>query len=203
MIKHLGLKMALVFLTLLFCSGLALAGGKNETATTIWLVIINDPSACSGEPCSEADIFGTVPANPTKATVCYLTGQSVQANGRATFAGRFGEGTNHGCFFPGSDPAFGLMDADMAEIHAVVQEHGYALKSGSGLEDQVSYFEGNCTPACTDSQFTIHLPGSADGDGKSMTMMYRFADGSMLKGTTSTLTREDSGIRMVVHTRLE
>jgi len=180
-----------------------LAGGKNETAVTIWLVIINDPGACPGEPCMEEDIFGSLPDNPTKATVCYLTGQSVQANGRATFAGRFGEGTNYACFFPDADPAYGLMDPDAAEVHVVLQEHGYALKSGSGLEEQVSYFEANCTPACTDSQFTVHVAGAADADGKSMTKMYDFNDGSMLKGTTSTLTREESGIRMVVHTRLK
>lgn len=207
---------ALAILALLLCSGLALAGGiggKNETAATNWLVIINDPGACAHSPCEEGDIFGPAFAdpppddtNPTKATVCYLTGQSVQANGRATFAGRFAEGTNYGCFFPDGS-AYGLMDADAAEVHMVLQEHGYSLKSGYGLEMQVAYFEGMCNPECNDTQFTIHSPGDVDGNGVSVSNIYRFDDGSLIDDTTSTLVRESDdgqgGIRMINHTRLE
>jgi len=196
-----GITGALAILALLLCSGLALAGGKNETAATNWVVIINDPGACAHSPCEEGDIFGSLPDNPTMATVCYLTGQSVQANGRATFAGRFAEGTNFGCFFPFADPAMGLMDADAAEIHMVLQEHGWSLKSGYGLEEQVAYFMGECNPDCVDTQFTIHSPGDADA-GVSVSNIYRFNDGSMVDGATSTLIREDGGIRMINHTRL-
>jgi hypothetical protein len=191
------------YLTLLFCSGLALAGGKNETAASNWLVIINNPGACPQVPCTEEDIFGPWPENPTLATVCYLTGQSVQANGRATFAGRFAEGTNYGCLEIFDGDLYGLMNADAAEIHGVLQEHGWSLKSGYGLEEQVSYFLGGCNPDCVDTQFTIHSPGDADAYGVSVSNVYRFADESMVDGATSTLIREEGGIRMITHTRLD
>jgi hypothetical protein len=194
---------ALAILALLLCSGLALAGGKNETAATNWVVIINDPGACSGTPCSEEDIFGSWPENPTSATVCYLTGQSVQANKRATFAGRFGEGTNYGCLEIFAGPIMGLMDADAAEVHMILQEHGWSLKSGRGLEAQVAYFEAYCNPECNDTQVTIHTPGDADADGVSVSSVYRFGDFSMVDGATSTLIRGNGGFRLITHTRLE
>jgi len=198
---------ALAILTLLLCSGLALAGGKNETAVTNWVVIINNPGYCSGFPddsCTEEEIFGSWPENPAMATVCYLTGQSVQANGRATFAGRIGEGTNYGCLeiFPGAPP-MGLMDADAAEIHMILQEHGWSLKSGRGLEAQVAYFEAYCNPECNDTQVTIHRPAAADADGVSVSSVYRFGDFSMVDGATSTLIRGNGGFRLITHTRLE
>lgn len=194
---------ALAILALLLCSGLALAGGKNETAATNWVVIINDPGACSGTPCTEGDIFGSWPENPTKATVCYLTGQSVQANGRATFAGRFGEGTNYGCLEIFDGPIMGLMDAEAAEVHMILQEHGWSLKSGYGLEAQVAYFEGMCNPECNDTQVTIHTPAAADGYGVSVSNVYRFGDFSMVDGATSTLIRGNGGFRLITHTRLD
>jgi hypothetical protein len=194
---------ALAILALLLCSGLALAGGKNETAATNWVVIINDPGACAHSPCTEGDIFGSWPANPTLATVCYLSGQSVQASRRATFAGRIGEGTNYGCLEIFDGDLLGLMDADAAEAHMVLQEHDWSLESGYGLEEQVSYFLGGCNPDCVDTQFAIHSPGDADADGVSVSNVYRFADESMVDGATSTLIRGDGGIRLVTHTRLD
>jgi hypothetical protein len=193
----------LVLLMLLLFTSAVYAGGKNETAVTNWVVIINDPSACSESPCTEGDVFGSFPDNPTMATVCYLTGQSVQANGRATFAGRFGEGTNYGCLEIFAGDLYGLMDADVAEIHMVLQEHGWSLESGEGLEMQVAYFEGGCNPECNDTQVTIHSPGDADGDGVSVSNVYRFADFSMVDGAASTLVREEGGFRLITHTRLD
>ena len=209
---HIRLINAILVLSLIAGSSLLHAGGKNETAITNWLVIINNPGACAGNaegfPCTEADIFGPAfteppPANtnPTMATVCFGTGSSVQANGRGTFVSRFAEGSNYGCFFPDGS-AMGLIDASSAEVHMVLQEHGYSKKSGAGLEEQVAQFEGGCNPDCTDSQFTIHLPAAADGEGVSTTSLYWFADGSMIGGTSSTLMRHDDGIQLVVHTRL-
>ena len=193
----------MTLIVLLLFSSMAWAGKTNEIAATNWLIVVNNPAACSGSPCSEADIFGpafdpTTPTNPTMAAVCYLTGQSVQANGRATFAGRFAEGTLHGCFFP-VVPAVPLVDAMAAEFHIVVQEHGYSLPAGDGLEDQVAYFLGACNPDCTDTQFAIHVPnGMASGTSN----VYRF-DGSMVAGGVSTIIREADGVRVVTHTRLD
>lgn len=191
---RLGFKLTLALLTLLLFSGTLSAGGKNETAVTIWLVFFNSPGDCATSPCSEDDIFNNADA---AADVCYLTGQSVQANGRATLAARLSEGTTHGCFF-----GLGLVDSDAAEVHSVHQEHGWSLMSGYGLENQVSQFEGDCNPNCADTQFTIHQPGDANA-GESVSPVQRFADGSFIEGANSTLRREVDGIAFIVHTRFE
>ncbi len=189
--KHVGL----LFLILLLPT-LVAAGGNKSRAITNWLVMFNDTSACGTAPCTDADLF--LPGNAAKVTICYVTGQVVQANGRATFAGRFAEGTNYGCFYPGMPDPYGLMDAEATEIHVVAQEHGAALKSGAGLEDQVLYFLGACNPDCVDTQFAVHWSGSAPTVG-----VFRFSDGSEVHNGTSTLVREADGIRVTFHTRFD
>jgi len=208
--------MLLLFTSAVFAGG---KNGKNETAVTVWLVIFNVPSACVDEiegedppfdpgDCSEYDIFYNYDA---MADLCYLAGQSVQANGRMSISGRFAEGSDHGCPFGIGN---GLIDADAAEIHSVLQEHGWALESGDGLEDQIGKFLGNCNPdeatgflpedygSCVDSQVSIHLPANANTDGESVSDVYRFADFSMVEGANTMLTREVDGIRFSWHTRL-
>jgi hypothetical protein len=188
-----GMGKTLALLTLLLFMSTAYAGGKNETAITIWLVIFNSPADCATDPCSEADL-GNADALPE---VCYLTGQSVQANRRVTVAGRLAEGPTHGCFFD-----TGLNDSDAAEIHSVLQQHGWSKMAGYGLGEQVAYFEGGCNPDCADTQFSIHRPADSDG-GHSVSAVRRFADGSMVEGASSILMREGDGIAFVQHTRLD
>lgn len=173
----------------------ALANHKKDRAVTNWLVMFNDPTACATAPCTEADIF--LAGNPAKVSICYVTGQVVRANGRATFAGRFAEGSNYGCFYPDDPDPYGLEDADTTEIHVVAQEHGAALRSGHGLEDQVAYFMGRCNPKCTDTQFAVHW-----SDSDPSVPVFRFKNGSRVRGAVSTLYREGTGIRVILHTRL-
>ena len=179
-----------------------IAYGKANRPVTIWLVVINYPEACSSVPCTEADLFGAVPENPAKVAVCFMSGQIVRGDGKAVFAGRLGEGTSHGCFFPGDPNPFGLKDAMRAEIHAVAQEHGPALGGGAGREEQVAYFMGACNPTCLDSQFTIHVAADAM-NGMSWAHIYRFADGSAVAGGRSKLIREKGGIRLTFDTRFD
>ena len=217
MFTRYGFSRTLALLTLLLFTSAVFAGGKNETAVTIWLVFFNDPSACVDEiegeeppfapgDCTEYDIFYNYDA---MADVCYLAGQSVQANGRMSISGRFAEGSDHGCPFGLGN---GLIDAGAAEIHSVLQEHGWALESGDGLEDQIGEFLGSCNPdeatgflpeeygSCVDSQVTIHEPSGADVTVRDV---FRFADFSMVEGANTVLTREADGIRFSWHTRLE
>lgn len=225
MFTRYGFSRTLALLTLLVFTSAVFAGGKNETAVTVWLVIFNDPSACVDEiegedppfdpgDCSEYDIF----YNPAvMADVCYLAGQSVQANGRMSLSGRFAEGTNHGCLWLDGGPGPGLVYADDAEIHSVLQQHGWSLKSGDGLEDQIGEFLGRCNPdgatgpepenygSCVDSQFTIHQ--AVDGESESVSDGYffppdMFTPPAMVKGANSMLKRESDGIRFSWHTRL-
>ena len=185
--------------------GTGLWYSAKDQAVTTWIVVINYPEACSSVPCSEADIFGALPANPTKATVCYLTGQAVHdsAEGRAIFAGRLAEGSNYGCFFPGDANPYGLRDAMRAEIHLVLQLHGPVHRQArGGRELQVSYFNAECNPDCEDVQFAIHVAANAV-DGKSWSDVYWFADGRRINNAVSTLFREKHGVRVVVDTKLD
>ena len=215
MFTRYGFSRTLALLMLLLFTSAVFAGGKNETAVTVWLVIFNDPTACVTDPCTEYDIFGedgdptTSPAMPG---VCYLGGQSVQANGRMTISGRFAAGTLNGCLWP-----MGLMYIDEAEIHSILQQHGWALESGDGLEDQIGEFLGRCNPdgatgpepenygSCVDSQFTIHQ--AVDGESESVSDGYFFPPDmytppAMVEGANSMLKRETDGIRFSWHTRL-
>lgn len=175
---------------------------EGNRAVTIWLVVINYPEACASMPCAEDDIFGSLPANPTKATVCYLTGQLVRNNGKAVFSGRLGAGSNHGCFFPEDPNPHALSDAARAEVHVVVQEHGSPLPGGAGLEEQVSQFFGGCNPECVDTQFATHVVADAV-EGVSTSPLQRFSDESEIPRSKSTLTRGKFGITVVVTTRLD
>jgi hypothetical protein len=197
MFTRYGFSRTLALLTLLLFTSAVFAGGKNETAVTVWLVFFNNPDQCIGVGgCDEPDIFRP----ETNGAVCYLGGQSVQANGRITIAGRFAEGTTHGCIFSATESA--LIDSDAAEVHAVLQEHGWSKKSGYGLEMQLLYFMGGCNPDCVDTQFSIHKPADANG-GVSVSDVLRFTDSSMVEGANSTLMREDGGVSLVLHTRLD
>lgn len=184
----------LMLLSVLITGGLfagSLTAGENETAITTWLPIFNNPDACefgSGEPGEPACVPGPardfgIPA--VVASVCWL-------------AGHVGEGSDHACLF-----GPGLVDADAAEIHIVLQEHGSSLPSGDGLETRVSQAGGECNPACIDTQASLHLPGDADPVSVSPMLRLPESDLSVIPGTVSTLFREDDGVRVVIHTRLE
>ena len=62
-------------------------------------------------------------------------------------------------FNNGFDPAGSILtvEPDAAEIHVVVQSHGQG-RGGKKLREQLAYLEANCTPACADVQFAVHLP---------------------------------------------
>ena len=190
------------------CPAMVLAGGNNQVGATNWLVIFNNADGCETSPCSGADVvvnIGTdedpVLGNPAEVSICYFTGQVIQANGRATFAASFAVGQTFGCFYP--LPGFeviGLANVD-AEVHVVLQEHGAALDSGEGLEDQVAYFEGACNPDCADTQFSIHVLDESSNE--TVVPMQHFSDGSVVRRSASTLIREGDGIRVINHTRVK
>ena len=192
--QHQGLKRFIILSVLFLCPMLASAdgrGGGDQTAT-IWGVFINNTDACASAPCTEEEVFAE--GNPAMTDVCYITGSRVQANGRATFGGRFAEGSYFGCIYSG----YGLIDADVAEMHFVVQKHGRA--NLDYLMDQATAFLGGCPPNdCLDVHFSIHV---ADGEFESVSDVYRFKDGSQVRGATSTLRRFAYGIKVAINTRL-
>ena len=175
---------------------LAFADSHNsnpDQTATIWGVFINNPSACASVPCAEADIFAD--DNAAETDVCYVTGARTPARGRATFGGRFAEGSNFGCIYSG----LGLKDAENAEVHFVAQRHDRPKKDM--LADQVTEFLGGCTEEgnnCLDVHFAIHL---ADGQHESVSNMYRFRDASMIVNASSVLRRYADGIKVAVNTK--
>ncbi len=176
---------------LIVASGLAYA----DDAVTNWIVVVNYPEACSSMPCTEEDIFGSLPDNPTQATVCFLTGQHVRNSGKAAFSGRLGEGTSHGCFFPMDPNPLGLKDAMRAEIHAILQNHGDPVTGARKRGDQLTENGVWCNPNCTDFQFSTHVAADAV-NGISRSPMQLFADGSPVDRSISVLFRDKEGIRM-------
>ena len=190
---------------LMVASGIVYAGitfSDLDLAVTNWLVVVNYPEACASMPCTEEDIFGSLPDNPTHATVCFLTGQIVRPNGKAIFSGRLGDGTSHGCFFPMDPNPLGLKDAMRAEIHVIVQEHGAPKQGRAGRARQLTIVGSDCNPDCVDTQFATHVAADAV-DGVSTSRMQRFSDESVVARSVSTLFRERSGIRVVSETKLD
>jgi hypothetical protein len=189
------LRRGAILISLCLCPLLASADGGHDWGATVWAVFINNPEACSTTPCEEADVFAE--DNPARTDVCYFTGGRVQSNGRATFGGSFAEGSNFGCIFS----QLGLESAQDTETHFVVQEHGRLR--GHYLVDQVTEFVGGCPPnVCVDVHFAIHVPADADADGESVSSVFRFKDGSMVRKASSTLRRVEGGIKAAINTRL-
>lgn len=191
--KHISLGLAALIACLFYAS--ASTAGNNETAITTWAVIFNHPGECEDvidQGCGEADFE----VEAVEAEFCLLAGQSVQANNRVTLAGQVAEG-------PGCELGIGLIEADTAEIHMVLQEHGTSLPVGPGRDGQVAFFDGNCNPLCPLTQFAVHDPDAAV-NGVSVSPVQRTDENeSEVAGSRSTLYREEGGIRMVNHTRLD
>lgn len=55
-------------------------------------------------------------------------------------------------------PVTGLEDAQGAEVHIVLQDHGQAHDNPALLASQLSGFNTACNPECTDIQFAVHMP---------------------------------------------
>ena len=64
------------------------------------------------------------------------------------------EHPDDGALVPG--PVTGLKDAQTAEIHIVVQDHGTAHTDPDLLEQQLSGSQTACNPKCVDVQFAVH-----------------------------------------------
>ena len=193
-----GFRKFIIVSVLCICPALAVAGAEDsdgsayDRAITIWIVIFNDPSACMSTPCSEAE-FGRE-GNPARIDVCNVSGATAATFGWTGLGGHFAEGSNFGCIFSG----LGLEDADVAEIHFVIQKHGRAR--ADVLMDQLTEFLGGCPPnMCLDIHFAIHL---ASGEFETVSNVYRFKDASLVWGATSTLRRMMGGIKVTIYTWL-
>jgi hypothetical protein len=128
---------------------------------TMWWVVFNEPSSCTGGVCDTDDLFfsdGTMNVNQAaRISILYGDGLLTDASGGGSFSAVLFVGGALGEVVLGE----GLLDASAAEIHLVVRAHG-ALASHLGQAFvQLNTFEphpllgGTCV-TCRDEQFAVH-----------------------------------------------
>ena len=126
--------------------------GLDAGAYTIWWVIFNDPSQCSGGECGEDDVLpppGNVNAG---VSVVFATGHVVGGSGKGNFGAALSVGdTSEALFGPG------LTNPRGAEIHLIVRYHGELIPGK--VDEQIHTLNGGCPPnVCGDVQVALHLP---------------------------------------------
>jgi hypothetical protein len=134
------------------------------TATTMWWVFFNNPSAClypipGVSSCSLADVLTN--AGPSGASVQYAAGHVIGDSGQATFGSYFSAGATPRCAGFGL-PCAGLYNARTAEVHLVLRTHGEAVPGF--VDEQISSFNGGCLAGepnagqCQNIQMSIQQP---------------------------------------------
>jgi hypothetical protein len=146
-------------------------------AVTMWYVIFNVPENCNTGGCGEDDIFvdgdpesgfNLAQIDAARISVVYGgDGDVVNPGGRVALDGGLAEGEiptgsvpvvigdpDDGALVPG--PVTGLEDAQTAEVHIVLQDHGQAHDDPVLLEQQLTGFQTACNPECVDVQFAVH-----------------------------------------------
>jgi hypothetical protein len=121
-------------------------------AYTVWVVVINNPAACTASPCSAQDIL----QSPlTDAQVTYGTGHVVGGSGQAGFGGALRAGPIPTGWLPGQ----GLDDPLGAQVHFVLNDHG--PKIPEFLPEMIQTYRAGCTDASLPAIF----PATAKADG--------------------------------------
>jgi hypothetical protein len=134
-------------------------------AVTLWWVVWNNPAGCTDLICGDDEFDDETGAALAEAgaAVGNATGNVVKSDGTLEFGATLRQDANdpeHQVVFNnGFDPDGSILtvEPDEAEFHVVVQTHGQG-RGGKKLREQLAYLEANCTPACADVQFAVHLP---------------------------------------------
>jgi hypothetical protein len=131
---------------------IALSGLDKKSTYSIWWIVFNDPAQCIGGigACGALDLGPTAPAN---SAVINAAGFVTGTDGVANFTSELQVGpTPTGI----ANPFGNLENADMAEIHMVIQSHGKSL-AGS-VNAQMTIPGAACSPACEDQFAIAFLP---------------------------------------------
>ncbi len=120
---------------------------------TLWFVVVNDPAACETSPCTSKDVLKRT--DTVRADVGYGGGVIVDADGTASFNWHQSEGALSGGWF-----TEGMVDADTAEIHLVINDHGPVI-DGRARDMLATYRDG-----CTDESIPGPMPATARAQGK-------------------------------------
>ncbi len=111
-------------------------------AYTLWWVIWNNPEEC-GDPfaCVDTDFAN---ASAVGLEVMFAAGHVVGGSGKGVFAASLKEGDAKGSINDIFElpPAGGLADAQYAEVHAVLRNHGPAIPGQ--VNEQISGYPGGC-----------------------------------------------------------
>jgi hypothetical protein len=125
---------------------------RSGHAYTAWVVVINNPVACTASPCSPPDILLNA---ATDAQLTYGTGHVVGNGGEAGF----GAALRAGPISTGWLPDQGLDDPLGAEVHLVLNDHGPVL--AEFMPEMISTYRAGCTDASLPAIF----PATAKADG--------------------------------------
>jgi hypothetical protein len=119
---------------------------------TLWFVAINAPERCASSPCKAPDVL--VNTNAVRADVRWADGAIANEQGTITLTGWVPAGDWSNSWFGN-----GYTNADGAEVHLVLNDHGPVL-AGRESAMLTSYREG-----CTDDSLPAPFPNTAKGDG--------------------------------------
>lgn len=122
-------------------------------AYTLWLVVINNPSACAASPCSAGDILNNA---ATASQVGYAAGHVAGGAGRGTFAGSAKVGPLSGWLAGRS-----LDDPYAAQVQLVINDHGPKLPAF--MPGMIHTYRGGCSDG---SPFPPVFPPTAISDGE-------------------------------------
>jgi hypothetical protein len=135
-----------------------------DHAYTVWWVVFNNPAGCVNG-CGLDDVLAAVGANannnPAGIGVFYAAGHYVGAHGVGGFGASLREGDTTYCVPVGDGPFSALcnplVDADTADVHMVVRDHGPMIPGQ--IIAQTSSFTGGCSAyACANVQAAIFEP---------------------------------------------
>jgi hypothetical protein len=126
---------------------------KPGHAYTVWLVVINEPSACAADPCSASDILQKP---STESQVTYAAGHVVGGSGNGTFAGSRRIGPIPEGWLAGR----GLDDPLGAQIQLVLNDHGQKIPRF--MPGMIHTYRAGCTDASLPAIF----PPTAFADGE-------------------------------------
>ena len=123
-------------------------------AYTLWVVVINDPSACDTTPCAVTQIMGD------PAVDGQVTWGGVGKVGRDNGTARFRSRIEAGPLLDGWLQVQGLDDPMGAEIGLVLNDHGPIIRSLRG--EMLSTYRAGCADT---SPFPPFFPATALADG--------------------------------------
>lgn len=138
-------------------------------AHTLWVLVFNRPGNCSDDVCGEDDIFtpeGDLNVPQVLAiglAIANGSGNIAKSDGTLEFGARIPRGADltqlgHQVLFgDGFGPTVLTASPHDAEVHFIIQTHGQA-RGGPKLLEQLVYVDTNCTPFCSDIQFSVHVP---------------------------------------------